>query len=90
MYTECASFNTFHLTQGDCMDIFIGKKENAQPIYMKSQTFLRHMVCLGASGSGKTVACKVICEEFIRQKIPVIAIDPQGDIASLLHCSNAK
>jgi len=29
------------------------------------------------------VACKVICEEFIRAGIPVIAVDPQGDIASM-------
>lgn len=69
------------------MNISIGKTEEAEDIQIRHKTLLRHMVCLGASGSGKTVLCKVICEEFIRNKIPVIAIDPQGDIASLLHTS---
>lgn len=44
---------------------------------------LRHVVVLGASGSGKTVACKVLVEEAVRTGIPVIAVDPQGDLASL-------
>ncbi|BBM83798.1 helicase HerA-like domain-containing protein [Candidatus Uabimicrobium amorphum] len=69
------------------MNISIGKTEEAEDIQIRHKTLLRHMVCLGASGSGKTVLCKVICEEFIRNQIPVIAIDPQGDIASLLHTS---
>ncbi|WP_372368234.1 helicase HerA-like domain-containing protein [Candidatus Uabimicrobium sp. HlEnr_7] len=69
------------------MNISIGKTDEAEDIQIRDKTFLRHMVCLGASGSGKTVACKVICEEFIRNQIPVIAIDPQGDIASLLYPS---
>ena len=43
----------------------------------------RHVVCFGASGSGKTVLAKAIIEEAVRAGIPVIAIDPQGDLASL-------
>ena len=43
----------------------------------------RHMVALGSSGSGKTVLCKVIVEEVVRKGLPVIAVDPQGDLASL-------
>jgi hypothetical protein len=46
------------------------------------EALLRHMACLGASGSGKTVLCKVVVEEAIRKGIPVIALDPQGDLAS--------
>ena len=38
---------------------------------------------LGASGSGKTVQCKTIIEEAILNDIPVIAIDPKGDISAL-------
>ncbi len=53
------------------------------PVALKADTFQRHFACLGSSGSGKTVACKVICEEFVRQGVPVIAIDPQGDIARM-------
>jgi len=46
------------------------------------ESLLRHMACLGASGSGKTVLCKVVVEEAIRKGVPVIALDPQGDLAS--------
>jgi hypothetical protein len=31
------------------------------------------------------VACKVIVEEFLANDLPVIAVDPQGDIASLAY-----
>ena len=43
----------------------------------------RHLACFGSSGSGKTVACKVLIEELAMLGIPIIAFDPQGDIASL-------
>ena len=43
----------------------------------------KHMVILGASGSGKTVLGKVVVEEATIQGIPSIVIDPQGDLASL-------
>ena len=71
------------------MSVYIGKAEQ-QDVLLRFETFRRHMVCLGASGSGKTVACKVVCEEFVRQGIPVIAVDPQGDIASLAHCEEPE
>lgn len=67
------------------MSIFLGKRiENDEEVRLGLKTFRRHFVCFGSSGSGKTVLCKVICEEFVRKKIPVIAIDPQGDLASML------
>ncbi len=59
-----------------------------EQVMLPSSTLLRHSVCLGASGSGKTVACKVLCEEMLLQGVPVIALDPQGDIASMLLHSN--
>ncbi len=67
------------------MSLFLGKRvDGGEEVNLKIETFLRHFICLGSSGSGKTVACKVICEEFVRNGIPVIAVDPQGDIASLM------
>lgn len=50
---------------------------------LSETTLLRHAAFLGSSGSGKTVACKALCEEAALLGIPVIAVDPQGDIASL-------
>ncbi len=43
----------------------------------------KHVVVLGASGSGKTVMGKVIIEEAALNHVPSIIIDPQGDLASL-------
>lgn len=64
------------------MAIFIGMDEEGQRVELGAEVFLRHAVVLGASGSGKTVLCKVLCEEFALAGLPVIAVDPQGDIAS--------
>jgi DNA helicase HerA-like ATPase len=65
------------------MSFFLGKKKDGTPIEIPPAALLRHAVSLGASGSGKTVAMKALCEEAARHGIPVIALDPQGDIASL-------
>ncbi len=43
----------------------------------------RHLLVLGGTGSGKTVLCKAVVEESIRYRLPVIAVDLQGDILSL-------
>ncbi|MHA2224325.1 MAG: helicase HerA domain-containing protein [Candidatus Hodarchaeales archaeon] len=50
---------------------------------LPSTTFLTHAAILGASGSGKTVVCKSIVEEAILAEIPIIAVDPKGDIGAL-------
>jgi DNA-binding transcriptional ArsR family regulator len=64
-------------------DLLLGRTLTGDDVRLPLNALLRHAVCLGSAGSGKTVTCKVLCEEFIRQGIPVIAVDPQGDIASL-------
>lgn len=61
----------------------LGPGDDGPPVEFGTETLRRHAVFLGSSGSGKTVACKVICEEAALAGIPVIAVDPQGDIASL-------
>lgn len=66
----------------------IGTNKEGLPVVLSVQSMLRHAVVLGASGSGKTVACKVLVEEAVRNGIPVIAIDPQGDLASLAELGN--
>jgi hypothetical protein len=47
-------------------------------------------MALGASGSGKTVLCKCMMEEAVRHNIPVIIVDPQGDISSLALKGNEE
>src|SRR5579883_3277302 len=49
-----------------------------------SKDLLTHAVCLGMTGSGKTGLCLSLIEEAAIDRIPVIAIDPKGDISNLL------
>ncbi len=50
----------------------------------------RHGGIFGSTGSGKTVLSKVILEEAALKKIPILAFDPQGDIASLMIPGDPK
>ncbi len=52
--------------------------------------FKRHFMALGGSGSGKTVMCKCVIEEAVRNNIPALIVDPQGDIASLAIRGDAE
>jgi len=61
----------------------LGTTPDGDSVELPLDALRRHMLALGASGSGKTVLCKVVVEECIRKRMPVIAVDPQGDIASL-------
>ena len=70
-------------------NLVIGKS-NEEEIVLSTTTLQRHLACFGSSGSGKTVACKVAIEEMTRNGIPVIAFDPQGDIASLAITEEAS
>jgi len=66
------------------MSFFLGKKrETETPVELPIEALHRHLMALGASGSGKTVLCKCMMEEAIRHNIPVVIVDPQGDISSL-------
>jgi len=57
--------------------------DNGEPVRLPEEDLLRHVVILGATGSGKTVLGKAILEEAVRVGVPVIAVDSQGDLASL-------
>jgi DNA helicase HerA-like ATPase len=50
----------------------------------------RHGGVFGSTGSGKTVLSKAVVEEAALEGIPVIAFDPQGDIASLMLPGDPK
>ena len=49
-----------------------------------SRDLLTHGVCVGMTGSGKTGLCVSIIEEAAIDGVPVIAIDPKGDLGNLL------
>jgi hypothetical protein len=43
-----------------------------------------HVAVVGAAGSGKTWLAKVLAEEAVAQGVPLLAIDPQGDLVQFL------
>jgi hypothetical protein len=73
----------FHHGFGGCMETLMIGNSGSTPVSLDIHILQRHVACFGASGSGKTVACKVMAEELVRAGVPLIVFDPQGDIASL-------
>jgi hypothetical protein len=65
-------------------------KKDDSPVELPAHAFKRHFMALGGSGSGKTVLCKCVIEEAVRNNIPVLIIDPQGDISSLAIKGNPE
>ncbi len=47
-----------------------------------------HTAVVGAAGSGKTWAAKVMAEEAVLCGVPVIAIDPQGDLVQFIESAD--
>ena len=61
----------------------LGRDASNRPVELPAGMLKRHIVILGASGSGKTVLGKCVLEEAALNGVPVVVIDPQGDLASL-------
>ena len=55
-----------------------------EPILYESKDLVTHAVCIGMTGSGKTGLGITIIEEAAIDNIPVLAIDPKGDLSNLL------
>ncbi|MEO7274649.1 MAG: ATP-binding protein [Vicinamibacterales bacterium] len=55
-----------------------------QPVLYDSRDLVTHGVCVGMTGSGKTGLCLSVIEEAAIDGVPVIAIDPKGDLGNLL------
>ncbi|MCA9243736.1 MAG: DUF87 domain-containing protein [Phycisphaerales bacterium] len=66
---------------------YIGREtrgdEPGELVLLDSRDFTTHAVCVGMTGSGKTGLCVTLLEEAAIDGIPVIAIDPKGDLANL-------
>ncbi|TNE92556.1 MAG: DUF853 family protein [Deltaproteobacteria bacterium] len=72
------------------MAMFLGREfdlETGAPtgadVTFKADRLTSHAVCLGMTGSGKTGMCVVLLEELALQGVPLIVIDPKGDMANL-------
>ncbi len=69
---------------------YLGKEENKNGHGYKEEKFLykaddltTHAMVFGMTGSGKTGLCIDLIEEAIDEEIPLILIDPKGDLANL-------
>lgn len=54
-----------------------------EPVLYDARDLTTHAVCVGMTGSGKTGLCLAVIEEALLDGVPVIAIDPKGDLANL-------
>ncbi len=55
-----------------------------EPFLYDAKDLTTHAVCVGMTGSGKTGLAVTLIEEAAIDGIPVIAIDPKGDLGNLL------
>ncbi len=56
----------------------------SEPLLYDAKDLTTHAVCVGMTGSGKTGLGVVLLEEALIDGVPVIAIDPKGDLGNLL------
>lgn len=83
---------TAKLANVDALGVFyLGRSFDVQSseatsdlVLYDSSDLTTHAVCVGMTGSGKTGLCISLIEEAAIDGIPVIAIDPKGDIANVL------
>jgi len=68
---------------GRAFDLEAGKRRDDLVLY-DSKDLVTHGVCVGMTGSGKTGLCLSILEEAAIDGVPVIAVDPKGDLGNLL------
>lgn len=59
--------------------------EGGGPVDLPVNALPTHVAIVGAAGGGKTWMAKVVAEEAIRLGIPVLAVDPQGDLVQFLR-----
>jgi uncharacterized protein len=65
--------------------LLLGFGDGGAPVTMDPSVLATHVSVVGAAGSGKTWMAKVIAEEALRAGIPVLAIDPQGDLVQMME-----
>ncbi|HEY9480153.1 MAG TPA: DUF87 domain-containing protein, partial [Gemmatimonadaceae bacterium] len=79
--TSYEKLGSFYL--GKERDVASGKTTDRLTLY-DSSDLTTHAIIIGMTGSGKTGLGIDIIEEAAIDRVPVIAIDPKGDLANLL------
>jgi hypothetical protein len=65
-------------------DLLLGSAPDGSRVLVEAADFTTHGVILGMTGSGKTGMSVVLIEELLKSGVPVIAVDPKGDLGNLL------
>lgn len=60
------------------------RKCTESQLHYESKHLTTHALCVGMTGSGKTGLCVSLLEEAALDGIPIICIDPKGDLGNLL------
>ena len=76
----------------DRRGLYLGREVDAagalgERLDLDPTDLLTHGLIVGMTGSGKTGLAVVLIEEVLRQGVPVLAIDPKGDLGNLLLLS---
>ncbi len=64
--------------------LYLGNDEAGKALVLEGKELTTHAFCVGMTGSGKTGLCSVLLEEALGRGVPVIAVDPKGDLGNLL------
>lgn len=79
--TQYEKLGAFYLGRGHDLE---SGETGPDPLLYDSRDLTTHAICVGMTGSGKTGLCLTMIEEAAIDGVPVIAIDPKGDIGNLL------
>src|SRR5215208_2328763 len=75
---------------GENRRLYLGHEVDARTralgarVDLDASDLLTHGLIVGMTGSGKTGLAVGLIEEALRQGVPVLAIDPKGDLGNLL------
>ncbi|MBA2298006.1 MAG: DUF853 family protein [Actinobacteria bacterium] len=62
----------------------LGSTGDGEPLVLEPRDLTTHGVIVGMTGSGKTGLGLVLLEEALSAGVPVLALDPKGDLGNLL------
>ena len=70
--------------------IWIANTQSGENVFIQPKMANRHGLIAGATGTGKTVTLKVLCESFSDMGVPVFIADVKGDVSGLLQTGSSS
>ncbi|MCA9776076.1 MAG: ATP-binding protein, partial [Candidatus Eremiobacteraeota bacterium] len=64
-------------------ELYLGKQDDDTKVEYDPDNLVTHGVILGMTGSGKTGLALGMLEEMVEAGVPILAIDPKGDLPNL-------